>query len=44
MPVKLGRNGVEKVIELKLTGEEKESFTKSVKHVKSLVEAAEKYL
>ena len=44
VPVKLGRNGVEKVIELKLTGEEKESFTKSVKHVKSLVEAAEKYL
>ena len=44
VPVKLGRNGVEKVIELKLTESEKEAFKKSVEHVKSLVEATEKFL
>ena len=44
VPVKLGRNGVEKVMELKLSDEEKESFRKSVEHVKSLVEATEKFL
>ena len=44
VPVKLGRNGVEKIIELKLTDEEKEMFNKSVEHVKQLVEVTEKFL
>ena len=44
VPVKLGRNGVEKVIELKLTDEEMEMFRKSVEHVKGLVAVAEKFL
>jgi len=44
VPVKLGRKGVEKVIELKLTHEEKEAFRKSVEHVKSLVATTEKFL
>lgn len=44
VPVKLGRRGVEKVIELKLTEEEKESFRKSVEHVKSLVATTEQFL
>ncbi len=44
VPVKLGRKGVEKVIELKLTDEEKEAFTNSVEHVKSLVATADKFL
>ena len=44
VPVKLSRKGVEKVIELKLTDEEKKSFRKSLEHVKSLVEATEKFL
>jgi len=44
VPVKLGRNGVEEVIELKLNEEEKESFRKSVEHVKNLAAVAEKFL
>lgn len=44
VPIKLGRNGVEDIIELKLTDEEKEMFRKSVGHVKQLVETAEKFL
>lgn len=44
VPVKLGRKGVEKVIELKLTNEEMEMFRKSVEHVKGLVATAEKFL
>ncbi|MEK6891556.1 MAG: malate dehydrogenase [Nanoarchaeota archaeon] len=44
VPVKLGRNGVEKVIELKLTDEEKEMFAKSVEHVKNLVDVTKKFL
>ncbi|MBI2659268.1 malate dehydrogenase [Candidatus Woesearchaeota archaeon] len=44
VPVKLGRKGVEKVIELKLNAEEKAAFQKSVEHVKSLVAATEKFL
>lgn len=44
VPVKLGRNGVDKVIELKLTSEEKEILRKSVEHVKQLVEVTEKFL
>ena len=44
VPVKLGRNGVEEIIELKLTHEEKELFRKSVGHVKDLAATAEKFL
>lgn len=44
VPVKLGRNGVEQIIELKLNEEEKESFRRSIEHVKSLVAATEKFL
>ena len=44
VPVKLGRKGVEKVIELKLTSEEEDAFVKSVEAVKSLVATTEKFL
>ena len=44
VPVKLGRKGVEKVIELKLTLEEMSQFRKSVEHVRGLVATAEKFL
>lgn len=44
VPVKLGRNGVEEVIQLNLTEVEKELFRKSVEHVKNLVATAEKFL
>ena len=44
VPVKLGRKGVEKVIELKLTLEETAQFKKSVEHVKTLVETTDKFL
>ena len=44
VPVKLGRKGVEKVIELKLNAEEKSAFQKSVEHVKGLVATTEKFL
>lgn len=37
VPVKLGRNGVEEVVEIKLKKEEKEMFKKTVEHVKELV-------
>ena len=44
VPVKLGRKGVEEVLELKLNNEESEMFRKSVEHVKNLVLATEKFL
>ncbi len=44
VPTKLGSNGVEQIIELKLSFEEKEVFQKSVEHVKSIVKATEKFL
>ena len=44
VPVKLGRKGIEKVIELKLNDGEKEAFRKSVEHVKNLVAVTEKFL
>ncbi len=44
VPVKLGRKGVEEVVELKLNDEEKEAFRKSVEHVKNLVETTERFL
>ncbi len=37
VPVKLGAGGMEKVIELELTKEEKAAFDKSAEHVRSLV-------
>jgi malate dehydrogenase len=37
VPVILGKNGVEKVIELQLNDEEKEDFSRSVEHVKGLI-------
>ena len=39
VPAKLGKNGVEKVIEIKLTPEEKLAFGKSVDAVRGLVKA-----
>ncbi|GAA4424847.1 MULTISPECIES: malate dehydrogenase [Bremerella] len=44
VPVILGSNGVEKVIELELTEQEKTDFQKSVDAVKGLVEAMDKLL
>ena len=44
VPVKLGRKGIEKVIELKLNDGEKEAFRKSVEHVRNLVAVTEKFL
>jgi malate dehydrogenase len=41
VPVKLGANGVEEVIEISLLPEEEEGFQKSVQAVKSLVEKIE---
>ena len=40
VPVIIGKNGVEKIIELDLTQEEKDNFNKSVNSVKELYEAA----
>ena len=37
VPVKLGRSGVEQVIELKLTGEEKQALSDSAKAVRELI-------
>ena len=42
VPVIIGSNGVEKVIELNLSNEEKENFEKSVEAVKELFDAAKK--
>jgi malate dehydrogenase len=45
VPVKLGINGVEEIIEVKLTSSEREAFNKSADAVKKLVnEIEEKYL
>ncbi|RCS41389.1 malate dehydrogenase [Bremerella cremea] len=44
VPVILGSNGVEKVVELELTDQEKADFQKSVDAVKGLVEAMDKLL
>ncbi|MBI2651400.1 malate dehydrogenase [Candidatus Woesearchaeota archaeon] len=44
VPVKLGKEGVEQIIELELTQEEKDDFNKSVKYVKGLTASAEKFL
>lgn len=42
VPVVIGQNGVEKVVELELTAEEKDGFTKSVTAVRTLVSDVQK--
>ena len=42
VPVIIGENGVEKIIELDLNSEEKNNFNKSVQTVKELFDAAKK--
>jgi malate dehydrogenase len=44
VPVKLGKNGVEQVLELKLNEEEKSAFNNSVEHVKTTIDEAKKLL
>ena len=42
VPVIIGKNGVEKVVEIKLSSDEKAQFNKSIKAVQDLFEAAKK--
>ena len=42
VPVIIGKNGVEKVVEIKLSSDEKDQFNKSIKAVQDLFEAAKK--
>ena len=42
VPVIVGKNGVEKVIEIELSENEKKDFDNSIKSVKELFEAAKK--
>ena len=42
VPVIIGSGGVEKVVELELSSEEKENFNKSIKTLKDLLDAAKK--
>ena len=42
VPVIIGKNGVEKIIELNLSSEEKANFENSVKSVRELLNAARK--
>ena len=42
VPVKIGKNGVEKIIEIKLSDEEKKQFDYSIKAVQELFGAAKK--
>jgi malate dehydrogenase len=44
VPVKIGRSGAEEVLEIKLTEEERESFMKSVDHVKEGTDEVKKIL
>ncbi len=44
VPCVLGRNGVEKVIEVALTNAERALFTESVEHVKTLVADTKKLI
>jgi malate dehydrogenase len=44
VPVVIGGNGVEKIIEIELTSAEKTAFDSSVAHVRELVEAMDKVL
>ena len=42
VPVIIGKNGVEKGVEIKLSSEEKEQFNKSIKAVQDLYNAGKK--
>ena len=42
VPVIIGKNGVEKIVELSLSNEEKKNFANSVESVKKLFEVAKK--
>ena len=42
VPVIIGKNGVEKIIEIELSSSEKEQFNKSIKAVQDLYNAAKK--
>ncbi len=42
VPVIIGKNGVEKIVEIKLSSEEKKQFDQSIKSVKDLFEAGKK--
>ena len=42
VPVIIGKNGVEKIIELELSSEEKKNFENSIKSVSDLLNAAKK--
>jgi malate dehydrogenase len=42
VPVVIGANGVERIVEIRLEGEEKSQFKNSVKAVQALIEAAKK--
>ena len=44
VPARIGNSGVEHIMQLKLTDEEKKNFNKSIKHVKELIKMAEKFL
>lgn len=44
VPVKLGEGGAEKIIELKLTPEEKEALDKSARDVKKMIEEVDSFL
>lgn len=44
VPVKLGEGGAEKIIELKLTPEEKEALDKSAKDVKEMIDEVDSFL
>ena len=43
VPVIIGQNGVEKIVEIKLTQEEQAAFNKSVDAVRTLIEIAKKF-
>ena len=44
VPVILGGNGVERIVELDLTAEEQTAFTASVEAVRTLIQATEKFM
>ncbi|MEK6674567.1 MAG: malate dehydrogenase [Planctomycetota bacterium] len=44
VPTVLGANGVEKIIEVELNGDERKMFQTSVEHVKELVKVADQFL
>jgi len=44
VPVVIGAGGVERVVEVDLTAEERKALDLSVSHVRELVEATEKFL